>query len=393
MSEAAGPRRLEVGWSVLVVVAALGLSLLPMLAGFVHSETFTAEDFGTAQSWARWDSNRYEEIAEVGYYFHRCGPEANNRRPDQWCGNAGWMPMLPILMRASSAATGAHLFTSGWAISQSAHLGTLALVWFGALKRRVSARSISALALAAVFPGLIYQSAVFPMSMATAALLATVLLASRERWLWASATASVAALSHTAALAIVPTLGIYLLWVNPWHTGRQWRVLVRRSVLFFGPVIAGLVAFGAYLQWKVGDWGAYLKIQAEYGHERLDPLTALWRRVTPLWTDAVANPSNWVSLQALLVSAIVIVLGIGAWRHRRTLTNLERLLVVYGGAFWLLPLTPAGSTASYWRMVALLVPVSALATRLPWPVTLAMAAASMVVASQHTRLFLENLLI
>ena len=50
MSEAAGPRRLEVGWSVLVVVAALGLSLLPMLAGFVHSETFTAEDLATAQS-------------------------------------------------------------------------------------------------------------------------------------------------------------------------------------------------------------------------------------------------------------------------------------------------------------------------------------------------------
>ena len=50
VSEAAGTRRLEVGWSVLVVVAAFGLSLLPLLAGFVHSETFTAEDLATAQS-------------------------------------------------------------------------------------------------------------------------------------------------------------------------------------------------------------------------------------------------------------------------------------------------------------------------------------------------------
>lgn len=393
MTEEARPRRLEVGWSVLLVVAAFGLSLLPLLAGFIRSETFTAEEFGTAESWARWDSNRYEEIAESGYYLRRCDTGAVNRSPDQWCGNAGWMPVLPVLMRASSETTGADLVTSGWIISQLAHLGTLALVWFGALRRHVAARSISALALAAVFPGLIYQSAIFPISIATAALLATALLATRGRWIWAAAAASLAVLSHSAALAIVPTMGIYLLWVNPWRTGRQWRALVRRSFLFFGPVAAVLLAFSAYLQWNVGDGGAYLKIQAEFRHERLDPLTALWRHISLLWTDVVADPSNWVPLQALLVSAIVVALGIGAWRHRRTLTDLERLLVVYSGVFWLLPLIPAGSTASYWRMVALLLPVSVLATLLPWPATIASAGASALVASQLTRLFLENTLI
>ena len=94
MSEEARPRRLETGWSVLLVVAAFGLSLLPLLAGFIQSETFTAEEFGTAESWARWDSNRYEEIAESGYYLRRCSSRGSVGG-SIGCGGIAAHPALP----------------------------------------------------------------------------------------------------------------------------------------------------------------------------------------------------------------------------------------------------------------------------------------------------------
>ena len=49
-------------------------------------------------TWGRWDSGQYLPIADKGYIYERCAGVAN-RGPEDWCGNAGWFPGYPYLMR------------------------------------------------------------------------------------------------------------------------------------------------------------------------------------------------------------------------------------------------------------------------------------------------------
>src|SRR3954468_9910273 len=50
----------------------------------------------SSPTWSRWDSGLYVDIAEHGYTLFRCAPPNGA----DWCGNAGWFPAYPWLLRA-----------------------------------------------------------------------------------------------------------------------------------------------------------------------------------------------------------------------------------------------------------------------------------------------------
>ena len=52
-------------------------------------------------TWGRWDTGQYLSIARNGYIFEQCVGVAN-RGPDDWCGNSGWFPLYPYMMRVGS---------------------------------------------------------------------------------------------------------------------------------------------------------------------------------------------------------------------------------------------------------------------------------------------------
>ncbi|MBM3400175.1 MAG: hypothetical protein FJY15_06370, partial [Bacteroidetes bacterium] len=49
----------------------------------------------TAECWSRWDSGLYLQIAEKGHNLIPC-PDW----PGAWCGNAGWAPLYPLMIKS-----------------------------------------------------------------------------------------------------------------------------------------------------------------------------------------------------------------------------------------------------------------------------------------------------
>jgi hypothetical protein len=140
----------------------------------------------STSTWGRWDSGLYLSIARDGYVFERCVDVAN-RGPEDWCGNPGWFPAYPWLMRFGSWL-GFGYDTFGRIVSLVAMVGA----WV-------------------VFPANVYYGAVFPISSMLIAVLLALWCLDRRRWLLAGLCGAAAATMYTSgllvgAIALVPLL-------------------------------------------------------------------------------------------------------------------------------------------------------------------------------------------
>ncbi len=146
-----------------------GAALVPPLLVFVAVRWLLASaaasvgfDAWQAASWVRWDARHYMAIASTGYEYFSCARIGG--RPWEACGNAAWFPLSPWAMRPL-IALGLRAETAGLWISAAAALGSMVALW-NAFLRRAGARGWLLLGLAAVFPGAVYQHAIFPTSLA-----------------------------------------------------------------------------------------------------------------------------------------------------------------------------------------------------------------------------------
>src|SRR5258706_5997475 len=144
----------------------------------------------TPTTWTRWDSNLYLDIARHGYTLFHCAP------PDggDWCGNAGWFPAYPWLLRAL-ATTGLPLTATAVAVSWIFSAATIALLGRTLLRGR-SLPVMAALAYAAFAPGQVFFYAVSPMSMLVCFLVIHLWMLNRGRWVAAGVAGAIAALCH-----------------------------------------------------------------------------------------------------------------------------------------------------------------------------------------------------
>src|SRR5207253_2364290 len=134
-------------------------------------------------AWVRWDSNLYLSIAQRGYFLEHCGP-GSHYEPWQWCGNAGWFPLYAWMLRLFPGALLSLVFEAA----------LLILIWRTLLREQ----GFSALLLAALFPGCIYQQAVFPASLF---LLCAVLFLATER---AFVPGALAGMAYPTGFLLVP---------------------------------------------------------------------------------------------------------------------------------------------------------------------------------------------
>src|SRR5437762_3109220 len=121
-------------WAPPLVAFALARGLSWLVAARLGFDAFSA---GT---WVRWDSGLYLDIARNGYRLFRCG-SAGWGQPDDWCGNAGWMPLYPLLI-ALARLPGADDRVAGAALAALCHLGTLSLLWIAFLGSAFTARAL-----------------------------------------------------------------------------------------------------------------------------------------------------------------------------------------------------------------------------------------------------------
>jgi hypothetical protein len=331
-----------------------------------------------SRSWCRSDCGLYLDIAMRGYRTVPCAAD-----PELTCGNAGWMPLFPLIVKGLRAA-GVRTRRAAAIVSALATLATLGVLWAVHLVSWPRRLGLPTLALAAVFPGVVYHHASFPISLFT--LLCLVWLAGlvRDRTAAAAVAAPLAAFTYTTGLLLGPaTLGAGLLaFRSEW---RRWLVVAAATAL-------GPLAVVVWHQYALGTWDAFWQTQAKYGHGLYNPLATLVERLEPLRAGWAADPHAAIpAAQTLLVLLWVATLAVVGLRSRATLDRNDVILLVFVALYWLVPLV-AGRAALHRAESTLLLSVL-LARRLPVPILVAFAVASGVMAWAMGRLFFASVLV
>jgi hypothetical protein len=358
---------------VAVIAGTFGLWWMIM---FAAAQAVGLDPWATS-SWGRWDSGHYLSVADGGYVYERC-VGIPNRGPDDWCGNSGWFPLYPYLMRVVGWFGFGHI-TAGRAISVVAMVGAWATLWIGFLRRRPLAAGVAGMAIAAAFPASVYYGAVFPISMTLLATMLAMLCLDRRRWLLAGLCGAVAAMTYTSGIVIV-VLALVPLLSQAVGDGRD---RLRAVGMVGGPIVAGYLIVLANFERDVGAWNASFNTQASYRFEPAFPFVTIWRQAAALVDD---TEPGIIGVQTLLVATMVIAALTIAWRHRTVLSLGEWGVALLASVWWLLPLTLGGDLSLY-RAESLLLPVVVLLARLPAPAVAAFAATSVPVSYLMAKLF------
>ena len=362
---------------------------LPPLCAFVVTKLFI---LGVATSggvhlvderlWQQGDQGHYLTIARDGYHLIEC--HKIGYVPDGWCGNAGWFPGYPALIRGLGAL-GVRTEVGGLVLAGLFQFLTLAILWIGFLGGHPSRRNILLLALAAFFPGQIFLQSIFPVSMFTCFALLCLLCIERQRFVLAGVAGAVAAYSYSTGFVLAPIAGLLVLLHHP---APSWLGTIRRLAATAGLTALG---FGAVLlthALMIGKWNAFFMVQAKYGHGVHEPLATLLGAIKGLLGAAPSFPA----FQTLLIAGLVIGLVI-AWPNTGEHQRARHVgLLVYGLAFWLFPLV-MGSGVSLYRAEALLLPLVPAMARINMPLQLSLLAVFILLSGQMTLLFFANRLL
>ena len=276
-------------------------------------------DFFLVRTHARWDSGNYLKIAGHGYSLAHCVPKVGNPfTAADWCGTVGWFPLYPPAMRLVGAL-GLGAPRAGLLLAELFALGSLGLVWW-LLGASLRPATLACLTLAAVFPGSIYEHALFPVSLAVAAGLAFLGLAARQRW----TAAGLAGLG----LDLLPALG--------------------RAVQISSLVVVGLLAVMGLQQAGTGRWDGLLLVEAKYGTGLHNPADTFWRNATRQARPPDAPASSLVGQVAprdqFRLVTVVAVVAVGAILTAGERTPLDLAVLVYVALFgW-----PRWSPAATW---------------------------------------------
>jgi hypothetical protein len=334
-------------------------------------------------TWSRWDSGLYLDIARHGYTLFRCAPPNGS----DWCGNAGWFPAYPWLLRVLTT-TGLPLAPTALGLSWFFSAATLVLLRLTFLRDRLSLGVWACLAYAAFAPGQVFFYAVSPISMLTCFLVIHLWTLSRGRWVAAGVAGAVAALAHPVGVMVVPAAAIWLLSTT---RGEPIRERWRRVALVSGLSLVGPVAMIADQALEVGHANAYLLVQAKYGHGIHDPLGPVVNALHSVTRMSPFTLAAAPAVQALLVAFLLACVLVEVILRRRTATRTDWLLAVWAAVTWLLPHTEANVSLS--RSEAALALLAVLARRLPLPLLAVLLAFAIWLTIAMTQLFLRGALV
>jgi hypothetical protein len=327
----------------------------------------------------------YLAIAEHGYELFSCA-RLPGYDPSHTCGNAGWLPGFPLLIRALHAL-GADPVSAGAFVAALFALATLVLIWNAFLGAKLSPRPLLVLLLAGFFPGHVYAHAVFPVSMCAFFQVAALHAHAAKRAVWAGLLGAVAAFSYGSGLFLAGVFGLDLLASafkegrrEPWSS-RLWRIVVEPGLVATG------FALALFVQWlDLGVWNGYFAVQAKYGYGPTPP----WESLSPHVRALLSGRPAPTHIQALFVVGLLACLLWGAWklpRHAR-----DRVLALFSFVYWILPLSLGGKLSLY-RADAVLLPGVPLARKLPLPVLGALLLAAFVISFGMALLFFRNRLV
>lgn len=333
----------------------------------------------------RWDAEHYLSIAQEGYNFFPCSGSGNDLTSQSWCGNAGWFPGYPSLIRLLVQLNVSGEI-AGVLLSHFFMFLIFLLIWNGFFKQRLHLSCLNAILLVGFFPGSIYYQAVFPISMFTYFCLVSLYFMLNQKW-------SLAGAAGLCAAIIYPTGFLLSLLAIPVFVNQS-QPLAARSQNALKVAIAPLIGLFSVLaihQTLVGDFQAFFKVQAKYGHGVYDPLRTLSESLRSAILLHTENPFWVAHLQTTIVFCLMIMV---IWICMTQKGQLRQLWTIAGITlvFWGFPLVMGGGVHLY-RQEAVLLPVVVLFQRFPVVLQILVLIVCILLKYQMTILFFHGILV
>jgi hypothetical protein len=331
-----------------------------LAVGLVHLSAYAAgvaplvpSTFGHA------DSGHYVSIARSGYEFFSCAVMGND--PSQWCGNSGWFPGYPLMIRIVAALT-VDYSAAGVIVSQAFFFGALLLLRLMLDDIAPQRENTTSFLTACVFPGGVYYHAIFPISMLIFFSLASLLLISRKQYLWASLASACGAFAYSTGFLLTGVVFFGLLATSD----APWPRRIVHAITYSAIAFSGFVAVLILHHITVGHWDAFFLTQAKYGHRVQNPL-ATYRDIAGQWLANRGTQEKFVpAVQTFAVGVIVVSMLVRFAVRLQHTVLLERLSAAQVLLFWIFPLIVGAATLT--RAEANLLPLVLLSATLARPV-------------------------
>jgi hypothetical protein len=202
---------------------------------------------------ARWDTYYYYTIATEGYHWN----------PDVFAHqNAGFFPLLPLLMRAVTTVTGIPVLIAGLVISLIAFAVAIVVLHRLAVLEIGAQRARWASILLASFPFALFYSAVYAESLFLLATVGAFYAMRRQAHWWMAVCGLAAGLDRPNGFLLALPLLFLALRPREGATAGEHRT---RAVLAASAPLAGLALFCGYFQIRFGDPLVYFRAKNAWG--------------------------------------------------------------------------------------------------------------------------------
>ena len=324
-----------------------------LLAFLLHEALLMISVYGQnfsifhAADFVRWDSALYLDIAAKGYELLPCRDlfSAYPSTSTDWCGNAGWMPLYPLLIRGLTNL-GMAPYTAGFLIAKSCLLTVYACIWLLTLKQTKQTR-VYTLLLMAAFPASVYYDAVFPVSLMLALVLGSFCLWQSKHYKTAGILAFMIPLSYSTGFVCVAVwLGysalLYFRKTDKW----------RPAAYMAAAALAGYGTFFIIQMLSTGVWNGFFLIQMKYGHGMHNVFETLLEKAISLYKSGINH--NWQNIQTVLFVLLMLYTAVFNLKKETEESLFIRLYVL---AFALFPLLIGSALLSQFRAESLLLPL------------------------------------
>lgn len=336
----------------LILLAAL-LTCVALLLTLNISHPKGWEALLSYNNFMKMDSGHYTDIAKKGYELFSCS-RIPGFDPSHHCGNSGWFPGYPLLVKLVSY-TGMPFGYAGMVVSFVAtfSLSILLLLTLARTNHHTSnvdqpssAKAIVLTLIALSFSGQIYFYAVFPLSLAIALILASMLSFQNKLYTPAGLFAALAAFTYPGAAWYVGalTLAVFIEQggieaLTSTRSAQGFRKALIPGIKIFAIGACGLLAVMIIHQLTVGKWNAFFLTQAKYEHQIKWPFESIYNQF--VFADTPKRALHHIEVMSLVRACGLILAGVICWIKRRNLQAIDHLAMLQGLFAWLMPLIAA----------------------------------------------------
>jgi hypothetical protein len=319
--------------------------LLAIVLHFLHYDYFNA------LNWSRWDSGHYIRIATTGYELFPCaGHFGYPINATEICGNTGWFPGYPFLIKLLGVVFKDKVLMAG-ILSKLFYLLSLFMVLKIAEVQKFSWRNLLFVSMATFSFSFIYFNAIFPISVEIFFIL-TGLYFYLKRNIWLTGlNCFLASFFYPSGflLAIVFAISAIL------KKDESIKSKVR-NILIPGIMGAlGILSVFLIFEITVDDWSAFMRVQAKYGHNFMNPIKniGLFFKNNPALSSYSIN--NFSSYQSMLIILGYILTMILFFVKRMFRNELYLWTFIFISLFLIFPWAIGGPVSRY-RSEGLLLP-------------------------------------